>query len=331
MILVSGLLTVFSQTLIHSGPMHYEVIKGNIEKIQQLLSQTHVDVDEKNVYGWTPLHCATLNNHDAITHLLLEHGANPTVQTTHPWKSKDITVPAGSTPSDIACLCGHPILVQILSEAATSFRASSVEKLLPILRQQLLKHQIDQNEASRLRESVEKLRKRIDQFDRPYCPVCRPDSPKKLEEQLAEHEKQFALHATLLASMREHPDFQHLHMHDTGSVPQAELISAAIDAFKRDNIRELSFLLEKGLDLNAQRDDNNNLFHLAALHEAYKSMKGILEWVCQKKVSAIHLLRATNSEGKTPIDLLDVDEIEALNIGTQLREYIKAERGKHRE
>ena len=51
-------MSYFAQTIILSGPLHDAARKGDIEKMSKILSQRQADINEKDEYGWTPLHCA---------------------------------------------------------------------------------------------------------------------------------------------------------------------------------------------------------------------------------------------------------------------------------
>ena len=58
----------------HSTPLHKASSRGWLEAARLLLSYG-AKVDEKDGRGWTPLQAATVNEHEDITKLLIEHGA----------------------------------------------------------------------------------------------------------------------------------------------------------------------------------------------------------------------------------------------------------------
>jgi hypothetical protein len=63
-------------------PLHYAAENGHVE-IARLLLQNGADVNAKGYDGWTPLHFAAIFGHVDILHLLVENGANLEEQDNH--------------------------------------------------------------------------------------------------------------------------------------------------------------------------------------------------------------------------------------------------------
>ena len=49
--------------------------RGDIKRVETLLSEG-ANVNEKDQYGWTALHCSANNGHADVSNVLLENGAS---------------------------------------------------------------------------------------------------------------------------------------------------------------------------------------------------------------------------------------------------------------
>ena len=62
-----------------AGPLHAMANEGNLEAVQNLMSQD-IDVNTKDDEGWTALHHAAFAGHTAIAELFLKQGATVDVK-----------------------------------------------------------------------------------------------------------------------------------------------------------------------------------------------------------------------------------------------------------
>jgi len=75
---------------------------GDLDDIRRLVQEV-ADIDEKNRYGWTSLHCAALNGHLEIAQYLVQEGAD-----------KEARDNCGLTPLHCAALKSHLDVAQYL-------------------------------------------------------------------------------------------------------------------------------------------------------------------------------------------------------------------------
>jgi ankyrin repeat protein len=87
--------------------LHYAVRIPRLDCLIALI-EADANVNVCNSYGFTPLHGAAEQGSLSKTRYLLENGANPDVQLTHPFKN----YPTGFTPKDVAAACGHTHVVR---------------------------------------------------------------------------------------------------------------------------------------------------------------------------------------------------------------------------
>ena len=58
----------------------YDIAEENeLDKMKELIKK-NIKINEKNKFGWTPLHLAVSNNNEEMALLLLEHGADGSIQ-----------------------------------------------------------------------------------------------------------------------------------------------------------------------------------------------------------------------------------------------------------
>jgi ubiquitin carboxyl-terminal hydrolase 14 len=89
-------------------PLHFLVRVGLQLLIGQLLTSDRIEIDAVDDFGWTALHWASRQGHDAEVRLLLENGANLNLA-----DKRD-----GWLALDLAVVYGHETVVQILVEEA---------------------------------------------------------------------------------------------------------------------------------------------------------------------------------------------------------------------
>ena len=64
----------------HLTPLHHAAMRGNIKIVEHLVSLTGIDVNSRDKQGSTALHIAATYDNTAIVKVLLEHGADFTLE-----------------------------------------------------------------------------------------------------------------------------------------------------------------------------------------------------------------------------------------------------------
>jgi len=89
-------------------------MNGLTTSVKRLLSIRNINVNVKDVYGWTPLHCAAANGHVEITRLLLQNGADVNAKGDY-----------GRTPLHWAAMNGHVNILHLLVENGANLEAQN--------------------------------------------------------------------------------------------------------------------------------------------------------------------------------------------------------------
>ena len=77
-----------------AGNIEYWASLGNLEKVTEFVDQDE-DVNSAAPDGYTGLHGAAENGHDAIVAFLLDRGANPNLLASEKFKAADLARMAG--------------------------------------------------------------------------------------------------------------------------------------------------------------------------------------------------------------------------------------------
>jgi len=94
---------------------------GFVEKVQFLLKNSTLDINKKNKFAYTPLHCATANDHKYVAKLLIENGAN--------MNEKNL---CGETPLHLALFFNHLDIANMLIENGANVNESVSDKETPL-------------------------------------------------------------------------------------------------------------------------------------------------------------------------------------------------------
>merc|ERR1711879_336644 len=97
-----------------NGPLHWAAFDGKLEHIVELIDSLHVDVSDRDGYGYTALHNACFNGHLTIVRALLERGAEVTSVSNELAVVKEIGSHALMLPAETALKRGHHDLVTFL-------------------------------------------------------------------------------------------------------------------------------------------------------------------------------------------------------------------------
>ena len=91
--------------------LHVAASQGNVETAQRLILRG-IDINLRDIFGWTPLHLACNNGHVQVVILLCSFGAEV-----------DSRGPHGHTPLHRACLNDRLSVIEVLSSLPTNFLA----------------------------------------------------------------------------------------------------------------------------------------------------------------------------------------------------------------
>ncbi|KAM4631605.1 ankyrin repeat and SAM domain-containing protein 3 isoform 2-T3 [Discoglossus pictus] len=92
--------------------LHTAASIGQYDVVQQYVRRREVDLNKKNLGGWTPLMYASYIGHDAIVSLLLEGGVDANIST-----------PSGQTPLMLAASCGNESVAYFLLQKGAELEA----------------------------------------------------------------------------------------------------------------------------------------------------------------------------------------------------------------
>ena len=88
---------------LHNTEIHSLVKKGEISQIKVLLQKNPEIVNDRDNYGWTPLHFASLKGNQKLAELLIGYGADVNAKDKY-----------GFTPLDLAGLRNHHQMIDFL-------------------------------------------------------------------------------------------------------------------------------------------------------------------------------------------------------------------------
>jgi hypothetical protein len=94
--------------------LHHCAVNGLTTSVKRLLSIRNINVNVKDVYGWTPLHYSAENGHVEIAGLLLQNGAEVNVRSNY-----------GNTPLHLAAIRGQVDVLHLLVENGADFEAQN--------------------------------------------------------------------------------------------------------------------------------------------------------------------------------------------------------------
>lgn len=100
--------------------IHHLVWKGDLDKVKSLLAEKPEEVNEKNIFNWTPLHTAALAGHTDIVALLLANGARGDADD------------RGETPMHAAAAKGHKDIVELLLAAGMNPNCRNLARITPL-------------------------------------------------------------------------------------------------------------------------------------------------------------------------------------------------------
>ena len=105
------------------GSKIHEAVKRNVKyKVIKILSKNRAGLNERDLYGETPLLIASCNGYVEIVNILLEYGAHP-----------DIADPLERTPLYAACYFGHVEVVRtLLDKGADVYRGETSDNWSPL-------------------------------------------------------------------------------------------------------------------------------------------------------------------------------------------------------
>ena len=95
---------------------------GRIDDVKNYLNDGTVDVNGKNIYGWTALHVACHYGYRDVAELLLDHGADIEVRSS-----------SNDTPLIQACFCDHAPIVKLLLDRGCAINADKKDGFLTAL------------------------------------------------------------------------------------------------------------------------------------------------------------------------------------------------------
>lgn len=97
-------------------------LNGSCDDVKNCLNKKQTSVDSADSSGYTALHYASRSGHLDVCRLLLDHNANPNVQTRS----------GAVTPLHRAAYCGHSKIVQLLLQHGADPVLADVDGKLPI-------------------------------------------------------------------------------------------------------------------------------------------------------------------------------------------------------
>jgi hypothetical protein len=125
--------------------LHHCAINGLTTSVKRLLSIRNINVNVKDVDGWTPLHWTTRNGHVEIARLLLQNGAVVNARS-H----------GGNTPLNWAAVYGHIDILHLLVENGADLEAqdnngwralhfAAIRGHLPFIQELISRYHVDIN------------------------------------------------------------------------------------------------------------------------------------------------------------------------------------------
>ncbi|XP_056594889.1 ankyrin repeat and SAM domain-containing protein 3 isoform X2 [Triplophysa dalaica] len=122
---------------------------GQYDVVAQCIRRGDVDLDGKNIGGWTPLMYAAYIGHDNIVNLLLETGV-----------SVNVTTSKGLTPLMLAASCGNESIAYFLLQQGAQLECKDVRGWTALLHstatghQQMVKFLLDNNADTNVKEPI---------------------------------------------------------------------------------------------------------------------------------------------------------------------------------
>ncbi|XP_071782865.1 ankyrin repeat and SAM domain-containing protein 3 isoform X1 [Centroberyx gerrardi] len=129
--------------------LHTACSIGQYDVVAECIKKKQVDLDGKNVGGWTPLMYASYIGHDNIANLLLEAGVNVNATTTK-----------GLTPLMLAASCGNESIAYFLLQQGAELELKDSRGWTALLHctstghQQMVKFLLDNNANANVKEPV---------------------------------------------------------------------------------------------------------------------------------------------------------------------------------
>ncbi|XP_018590410.1 ankyrin repeat and SAM domain-containing protein 3 [Scleropages formosus] len=129
--------------------LHTACSIGQYDVVAECIRRRDVDLDCKNIGGWTPLMYAAYIGHDNIANLLLEAGVNV-----------NATTPKGQTPLMLAASCGNESIAYFLLQQGAEMEMKDARGWTALFHctstghQQMVKFLLDNNANANIKEPI---------------------------------------------------------------------------------------------------------------------------------------------------------------------------------